>query len=77
MVAPHPELLRRFVNTDNLVKSGRSYLVSDLVIKYPNDYVDLQTYESMKRIMQKWQFTGDNKYIYCLVYISISSPSLK
>jgi len=53
MVAPHPELLRRFVNTDNLVKSGRSYLVSDLVIKYPNDYVDLQTYESMKRIMQK------------------------
>jgi hypothetical protein len=53
MVPPSPELLRRFTNTDQVVRSGRSYLIPDLVANYPNDYVDLLTYESIKRIMQR------------------------
>lgn len=53
MVPPSPELLRKFTNTDQLVKSGRSYLIPDLIVQYPNDYVDLLTYESIKRIMQR------------------------
>ena len=52
MVGPSPELLRKFINTDNLVKSGRTYLIPDLVSKYPQDYIDLVTYNSMKRIIQ-------------------------
>jgi hypothetical protein len=53
MVPPSPELQRRFNNTDHIVRSGRSYLISDLITKYPNDYVDLLTYESIKRISQR------------------------
>lgn len=53
MVPPSPDLQRRFNNTDSLVKSGLSYLIPDLATKYPNDYIDLPTYESMKRIMQR------------------------
>ncbi len=50
MVPPSPDLLRKFRNTEGLVISGKSYLVPDMVIKYPQDYIDLITYESMKRI---------------------------
>jgi hypothetical protein len=53
MVPPSPELQRKFTNTDGLVQSNRSYLVSDMVNKYPQDYIDLLTYESIKRIMQR------------------------
>lgn len=53
MVPPSPDLLRRFTNTDQIVRSGRSYLIPDLIINYPNDYIDLLTYESIKRIMQR------------------------
>jgi hypothetical protein len=53
MVPPSPELQRKFTNTDQVVRSGRSYLVPGLVIQYPNDYIDLLTYESIKRIMQR------------------------
>lgn len=52
LVPPSPELQRKFTNTDAIVKSGRSYLIPDLVTKYPNDYIDIATYESMKRAMQ-------------------------
>lgn len=52
MVPPSPELLRRFRNTDEVVRSGRSHLIPDLMNKYPNDYIDLATYESMKRMIQ-------------------------
>lgn len=52
MIQPSPELLRKFRNTDTIVKSGRSYLIPDLISKYQNDYVDLTTYESIKRVMQ-------------------------
>lgn len=51
MVPPSPELLRKFRNTDEVVKSGRSYLIPELIIKYPLDYIDLATYDSMKRMM--------------------------
>lgn len=52
IVPPSPELQRRYRNTDELIKSGRSYLIPELVSKYPNDYLDLATYESVKRAMQ-------------------------
>ncbi len=51
MVPPNPDLLRRYRNTDSLVSSGRAYLVQDMVNKYPQDYLDIATYESMKRII--------------------------
>ncbi len=51
MVPPSPDLLRRYRNTDSLVISGRSYLIPDMISKYPRDYLDLATYESMKRII--------------------------
>lgn len=53
MVPPSPDLQRRFTNTEQIVKSGRSYLIPDLMTKYPNDYIDILMYESMKRIMQR------------------------
>jgi hypothetical protein len=53
MVPPSPELLRRFRNTDGLVMSNRSYLIPDMVNKYPHDYLDMTTYESMKRFIQR------------------------
>jgi hypothetical protein len=52
MIQPSPELLRRYRNVDEVVKSGRSYLIPDFVAKYPSDYMDLVTYESIKRAMQ-------------------------
>jgi hypothetical protein len=52
MVPPSPELQRRFTNTDQVVRSGRSYLIPDLISKYPKDYIDLPTYDSIKRIIQ-------------------------
>lgn len=52
MIQPSPELLRRYRNTDEVVKSGRSYLIPGLVTDYPNDYIDLTTYESIKRTIQ-------------------------
>lgn len=53
MVPPSPELQRKFTNTDEVVRSGRSYLIPDLIVKYPNDYIDLLTYESIKRATQR------------------------
>jgi len=52
MIQPSPELLRRYRNTDEVIKSERSYLIPSLVANYPNDYVDLTTYESIKRAMR-------------------------
>ena len=51
MVPPSPELLRKYRNTDEVVKSGRSFLIPELMIKHPQDYIDLTTYESMKRMI--------------------------
>ena len=52
LIPPSPELQRKFRNTEEIVKSGRSYLIPDLVARYPNDYIGITTYESMKRAMQ-------------------------
>ena len=52
MVPPSPELQRKFANTDEVVRSGRSYLIPELIKKYPNDYIDIATYDSIKRIMR-------------------------
>ncbi len=51
MVPPSPELQRKFRNTDEVVKSGRSNLIPELIIRHPQDYIDLATYESMKRMI--------------------------
>ena len=53
MVPPNPELQRKFANTDEIVRSGRSYLIPNLVSRYPQDYVDLPTYDSIKNIVQR------------------------
>lgn len=53
MVPPSPELQIKFSNTDKIVRSGRSYLIPDLVSRYPQDYIDLATYDSIKNIMQR------------------------
>lgn len=50
-VPPSPELLRKFRNTDEIVMSGRTNLIPDLLSKYPNDYIDLTTYQNMKRMI--------------------------
>lgn len=52
MIPPSPDLLRKYRNTDDLVKSGKSYMIPDLISRYPTDYVDIATYESIKRTMQ-------------------------
>lgn len=49
MVQPSPELQRKFRNTDEVVRSGRSSLIPELLTKYPQDYIDLATYENMKK----------------------------
>ena len=51
MIPPSPELQRKFNNTDLIIKSGRSNTIPDLVSKYPQDYIDLPTYESIKKII--------------------------
>lgn len=51
MTSPSPELLRKFRNTEGLILSNKSYLVSDMVYNYPQDYVDIETYRSMKRML--------------------------
>lgn len=51
MVPPSPELLRKYRNTDEIVISGRSNLIPELLTKYPQDYIDLITYDSMKRMI--------------------------
>lgn len=48
MVPPSPDLQRKYRNTDEVVRSGRSYLISELVDKYPCDYINLATYYAIK-----------------------------
>lgn len=52
MIPPSPDLQCKFRNTDQIVKSNMSHTIPNLVASYPNDYIDLVTYESMKRLMQ-------------------------
>ncbi len=50
MVAPHPELKRKLRNTDNIVKSNKAELASQLHSKYPENYLDLNTHSTMQRV---------------------------
>ena len=50
MVAPHPGLGRRFSNTDSIVKANKSKLVHELHTKYPQDYVDIFTHNTLERV---------------------------
>lgn len=52
MIPPSPDLLRKYRNTDGLMKSNKSYMIPDLISRYPNDYIDIVTYESMRKTMQ-------------------------
>lgn len=52
MTQPSPELLRKYRNTEGLIKSGKSYMIPDLISRYPNDYIDIATYESIRNAMQ-------------------------
>lgn len=50
MVSPHPELNRKLRNTDNIVKSNKTELASDLCTKYPQDYIDTNTHDTIQRV---------------------------
>ena len=50
MVAPHPDLHRRLRNTDNIIKSNKIELAHQLHSKYPHDYLDVKTHNTMKRV---------------------------
>jgi immune inhibitor A len=50
MVSPHPDLQRKFKNTDNIVKAQKHYLVPNLYVKYPQDYLDLITHDKLSKI---------------------------
>ena len=52
MIPPSPELLRKYRNTREIVESGKSYMIPDLISRYPSDYIDIATYESMRKTMQ-------------------------
>lgn len=50
MVAPYPDIQRKFRNTDSIVKAKRHYLVPDLHTKYPQDYIDLITHDKISKV---------------------------
>lgn len=50
MVAPHPDLFRKFRNTDNIARAMKEELVPSLTTKYPQDYVDVETRNKLDKI---------------------------
>ncbi len=50
MVLPYPELDRRLRNTNNIVKSGKIGSVPDLHSRYPRDYIDINTHNTVQRV---------------------------
>lgn len=50
MVIAYPNLRRRFINTDSIVSVGKSHLLSDLLSKHPEDYIDIDTHKVMERV---------------------------
>lgn len=50
MVAPHPDLQRRIDNTKNIAEANKYHLVPGLYTKYPQDYIDLDTYSVLDRV---------------------------
>lgn len=47
MVSAHPNLRRKIINTREIVKFGKSHLLSTLHSKYPQDYVNMDTHRVM------------------------------
>lgn len=50
MVTPYPDLNRKLRNTNNIIKSDKPELLSDLYRKYPTDYLDSHTHDVMHRV---------------------------
>ncbi len=50
MVIAHPSLNRRLRNTDNIIKSDKIGLASELHNKYPDDYLDVNTHNTIQRV---------------------------
>ena len=50
MVSAHPNLRRRFINTDGIVSAGKSHLLPDLLSKYSEDYIAANTHKVMERV---------------------------
>lgn len=50
MVSAHPNLLRKFRNTDSIIKSNKSTTIHGLHSKFPGDYIDTNTHSIMQNI---------------------------
>ena len=50
MVSASPKLLRRFSNTDNIVKANKEKTIHRLYTNYPQDYIDLDTHNTLERV---------------------------
>lgn len=54
MVSPHPDLLRKFKNTDNILsgigKEARIEHVINLQKRYPDNYLNIENHEKLNRI---------------------------
>ena len=50
MTAPHPDLARKIENTKNIVNVGKHNLIPGLHTKYPQDYVDIDTYTVLDKV---------------------------
>ena len=49
MVVAHPELYRKFRNTDNIIRTKKTELASELHSTYPHDYIDVKTHNVIQR----------------------------
>jgi hypothetical protein len=50
MVTPHPDLQRRFSNTNNIVKVNKTHLIPGLLAKYPRDYIEPETQDKLEKV---------------------------
>lgn len=50
MVSAHTNLSRKFRNTDSIIKSNKSNLIPTLHSKFPGDYVDEKTHNTMQKV---------------------------
>ena len=59
MVAAHPNLSRKFRNTDSIMKAEKSHLIPNLHSKHPQDYINISTHKviSEKVPWQEWPST--------------------
>lgn len=49
MVSAHPNLARKFRNTDNIVKANKSDIIHSLFSKFPEDYIDVNIHSTIQR----------------------------